>query len=372
MQQMNGKTLLPTLFLLFLATPCLAEIYKYKDAQGRWHFSDRPPIQDEIKAEVIGVKPKPHQRHQSNGPTTDLAKYLSETYPANTPIEETTLAVVSIRTALGGGTGFFVSEDGYIVTNRHVVRPTSTAQWKKAKEQFQQNVARLAEQKKRLDQRQKELRKMEAELKRYARRVADESDDIRDVAHADYAIYKQRYDEFKASYARQRQGYVENKKMVDQQRSQFGYTSTLSRTTSRFKIVLKDNSELYAQLISVSQKHDLALLKLNGHATPFIDARNHIRPAQGSRAYAVGSPLGLRDFVTAGTITHVKKNQIYTDTQILPGNSGGPLIDPNGRIIGVNTLKVMADRSRGSAGFGIAIPIALVNAEFGKFIHNTQ
>ena len=365
------QLLLTTLLTTTLFTPVFAEIYKYQDERGRWHFSDKPPEQAGVEAEIVGAKQRPAA--PSKRPTTDLAKSLSESYPADNPIEKTTLAVVSVKTSLGGGTGFFISEDGYIVTNRHVVRPTSTPQWESANEKYQQNVARLAAQKKKLDQRKKELRKMAAELESYKRRVKEESSDIKDVAHADYNIYKNRYKNFKESYTRQKKSYEENKRMVDKQRSRFGYVSNLSRTTSRFKIVTKDNSPLYAQLISVSKKHDLALLKLNGYTTPFIDTQDHVRPSQGSKVFAVGSPLGLRDFVTSGIITNVQRERIFTDTQILPGNSGGPLIDPDGRIIGVNTLKVMADRaSRGSAGFGIAIPITLVNSEFSRFLQSPR
>ncbi len=369
-RQIVLNTLFATTLAPFLAAPAVAEIYKYRDEQGRWHFSDSPPVQHHIDAEVVGKRATAPQ--QQSGPDTDLAQALEAAFAADSPIERATLAVLSVKTSLGGGTGFFVSEDGYIVTNRHVVRPTTTVEWQKASDQFKQNVARLAEQKRNLDRRRGELRKMATELESYKRRINSEEEDIKDLAQADYTIYKNRYADFKESYARQKRAYEENRRMVDKQRSRFGYTSTLSRTAQRFKIVLKDNTQLYAQLIAVSQKHDLALLKLNGHTTPFIDIHNTIRPSQGSRAYAIGSPLGLRDFVTSGTITNVQQEQIFTDTQILPGNSGGPLIDPQGRIIGVNTLKVMADRSRGSAGFGIAIPITLVKTEFGKLLPTPQ
>ena len=298
----------------------------------------------------------------------NLAKSLGAVYSQKTPIEKATLSVVSIKTALGGGTGFFVSDTGYIVTNRHVVRPTTTGQWQKSNEKYQTNLDDLNKQKQNIDRRQKELDKMSKDLARYKQRVDAESGGIGSVARSDYRIFKNRHSDLDKYLKESIKSYQKNKKIVDKQKSDFNFSSTISRTVRHFEIRLKDNSTLHAELILLSKEHDLALLKLTGHITPFINMSNSVTPAQGSKAYAIGSPLGLSDFVTSGSITNVRRTQIITDTQILPGNSGGPLIDTKGRVIGVNTQKIMAGDARGSAGFGIAIPISIVNAEFGSVI----
>jgi len=363
----SGRTIILSVILFSVATVCYAEIYKYKDADGKWQFTDTPPAEKNSKVEVIQTDEgsSSNQSTRSKRPK-DLAKSLKQNYPSNTPVERATLAVVSIKTPLGGGTGFFVSKDGYIVTNRHVVRPTTTAQWEKSNEQYQKNVDELASQKENIERRQKELKSMSTQLERYKKRIDEDTSNIKSIAHSDYRVYKNRYHDFKAGLKKAVKTYEKNKKLVEKQKADFNFSSTLSRTKRRFKIQLKDNSILQADLISLSKEFDLALLKLNGHTTPFIDTRNVASPSQGSKSYAVGSPLGLRDFVTYGIITKVNKHKIITDTQILPGNSGGPLIDTQGKIIGVNTQKLMADKSIGSAGFGVAIPIRVVNSEFGE------
>ena len=363
--------------IIFLSTifaaPCYGEIFKYKDENGKWQFSDKPPAENKSKFEIIkndssSVKRSKRDNTQSN-PPKNLVISLESQFPNKSPIERATLAVVSIKNPLGVGTGFFVSSKGYIVTNRHVVRPTTASQWEKSDEIFQENISQLLEQKKKINRRQKELNSMSKELERYRKRVKGESGNIKSIAHSDYIAYKNHYHDLKKNLKMSQKTYQKNKKRIDKQKSDFNFSSTIARTKRRFEIRLKDNSVLQADLVLLSRKYDLALLKIKGYITPFVDIKNKITPRQGSEAYAVGSPLGLRDFVTSGTITNVRAAQIFTDTQILPGNSGGPLIDPKGRVIGVNTLKLMADKSIGSAGFGVAIPIEIVETEFGHLFN---
>ena len=78
--------------------------------------------------------------------------------------------------------------------------------------------------------------------------------------------------------------------------------------------------------------------------------------------FAVGSPLGLADNMTAGVVTRVRGDHIMTDAKILPGNSGGPLITETGKVIGINTLKLA--RNANAEGFGLAIPVGVASAQF--------
>ena len=70
--------------------------------------------------------------------------------------------------------------------------------------------------------------------------------------------------------------------------------------------------------------------------------------------------------MTSGIITSLKRDQIVIDAQILPGNSGGPLINSQGLVIGINTWKLLANDSKGLDGFGVAIAADRLLSEFGQ------
>ncbi|HAF62126.1 MAG TPA: 2-alkenal reductase [Anaerolineaceae bacterium] len=155
--------------------------------------------------------------------------------------------------------------------------------------------------------------------------------------------------------------------------SQDGYIVTnnhvIEDTTSVF-VVLSDGKELDAELVSRDIYADLAVLKVEGSmpaVAPLGDSED-LKP--GETVIAIGSPLGtFRNSVTVGVISatgrtldtgegYNMENLIQTDAAINSGNSGGPLVNLVGEVIGVNTL-VLRGSSSGSAsaeGLGFAIP----------------
>lgn len=118
-----------------------------------------------------------------------------------------------------------------------------------------------------------------------------------------------------------------------------------------------------ARLIGLDAETDLAVLKIDAsHALPalaFADS-DHVR--QGQIAFALGSPMGLDNSLTAGYVSAPVRYvgsegpvaYIQTDAPINPGNSGGPLLNIEGRVIGINTM--ILSQSGGSEGIGLAIP----------------
>ena len=134
--------------LLYIVTLCfyfalgsgssLAEIYKYQDANGKWHFTDSPPRDQETTA-VEASRPK-----NQVSPDKDLKQQLHNEFSPGDPIEEATLSVVTVNTKSGNGSGFFVSDDGYIVTNRHVVRPATSSQWKQQEAELEDRKTKIS------------------------------------------------------------------------------------------------------------------------------------------------------------------------------------------------------------------------------------
>ena len=92
-----------------------AEIYRYQDAQGGWHFTDDPPPGVEAEQVLdITETAKPMARESS----IDLAAQLQGNYDPITPIPRATLAVFTVKSAVGQPSGFFCSKEGHILTNR--------------------------------------------------------------------------------------------------------------------------------------------------------------------------------------------------------------------------------------------------------------
>ena len=128
-------------------------------------------------------------------------------------------------------------------------------------------------------------------------------------------------------------------------------------------LLAKSKKKLHAKVLGVDPKTDLALLKLDGNValTP-LDLGDSDALRVGDAVIAIGNPFGYSHTVTSGIIsakgrvigTGPYDNFLQTDAAIHPGNSGGPLLDIRGRVIGINTAV-----SNEGAGIGFAIPINL-------------
>ncbi|MAM88345.1 MAG: hypothetical protein CME36_13660 [unclassified Hahellaceae] len=347
-----------------------AEIYKWKDASGRWQFSDKAP---ETKATVtrIGDKGTPEPAPAAEPGTVDaerdLLTRLTAQYKPATTIEKVTLAVVGVESALGQGSGFFISDNGYIVTNRHVVRPEADGNSEKIK------IAQ-AENEKILSERRRELDAERNELRAYAKKIAEYKADIdsrgdgqsKKLALDDYSAHQRQYAARLSQLESYQASYDEVAEQHRRELADYNFKSSLAGAAKRFKIYLKDDTQLQANLILVSSEHDLALLKVDGYRTPVLPTGNDAAAQQGHPVFAVGSPLGMRDSVTSGIITRRQKDYLVTDARILPGNSGGPLLNEAGEVIGVNTLKFA--QTAVADGFGLAIPASVVTSAFARYL----
>ncbi len=127
-----------------------------------------------------------------------------------------------------------------------------------------------------------------------------------------------------------------------------------------------------AKVLGVADAYDLALLKVeSSHPLPHVELGNSDSLRTGQFVIAIGNPFGylledLEPTVTVGVISALHRtlkgkqerkyyNMIQTDAAINPGNSGGPLVDLEGRVVGINTF--IFSSSGGSEGIGFAIPI---------------
>jgi serine protease Do len=127
---------------------------------------------------------------------------------------------------------------------------------------------------------------------------------------------------------------------------------------------------LEAKLLGTHKQSDLALLKVDATHLPTAALRSDVRVHQGELVFAIGTPEGLRNTVSMGVVSSLarqldpEKPMVYiqTDAALNPGNSGGPLVDIDGNVIGINTL--MLSEGGGSEGLGFAIPAAIVSFDY--------
>jgi S1-C subfamily serine protease len=182
---------------------------------------------------------------------------------------------------------------------------------------------------------------------------------------------KSRYDRYVKRYLKNKERHDDNVskyRKLDREyrkkKSDFGFNSSMSNFSRKFTIILKSGKKLKAKLVKVSKEYDLALLKLDNYSTPFLTLSSQKYPRQGTPVFAIGSPLGITDSLTSGIITKSSKDHLFTDTQILPGNSGGPLIDADGMVLGVNTA-ILA-RNQNADGLGMAIYVSRIRSEFAR------
>jgi serine protease Do len=130
-------------------------------------------------------------------------------------------------------------------------------------------------------------------------------------------------------------------------------------------VTLSDRREYKAKLIGRDQLTDMALLKIDATDLPFVKFGNSQGVRVGDWAIAIGNPFGLGGTVTAGIISALHRNigsgqydrYIQTDASINQGNSGGPLFDLDGNVVGINTA--IFSPTGGNVGLGFAIPAEL-------------
>ncbi|MEM7400970.1 MAG: trypsin-like peptidase domain-containing protein [Pseudomonadota bacterium] len=348
--------------ILFSHENLNAEIYKYQDENGKWYFTDKPRDGDVVKKS---------KKNDSTKDSTDLdiSENFSEKTEFNSPLEKATYSVVTVETRTGKGSGFFISKDCYLITNKHVVRPTTTTNWKKNEEEIDQKKDAIKNEKQYLSKEKKRLEINKRKLADFREYV----DSLRPSGHkndeeAEYKYRLQNYEDDMDELKERSKLLKEQEKVFRKLRSEFSIESSLANISSNFKIILKNDNELTAKLIQLSKDEDLALLKVDNCKSPYLELSRSIKPYQGMKIYAVGSPLGLKDHITAGIVTNTRDSEINIDAQILPGNSGGPLITEQAEVIGVNTFKVSRE-SANSEGFGIAIPTEKIYQEFSKYLN---
>jgi serine protease Do len=127
-------------------------------------------------------------------------------------------------------------------------------------------------------------------------------------------------------------------------------------------VILADDRQLEAEVLGVDPEVDLAILKIETIDLPPAHIGDSTKLRVGELVFAIGHPWGQRNAVTTGIVSHLAHAEtrqsrrlvpvIRTDARLAPGNSGGPLVNAGGEVVGINTMIVGGDQ-------GVAIPSAV-------------
>jgi len=154
--------------------------------------------------------------------------------------------------------------------------------------------------------------------------------------------------------------------------SKDGYILTNSHVVgdaTTIRVRLHDGREFEAENIGSDPRSEVAIIKIEAEDLPVVPLGDSNALEVGEWVIAVGNPFGLSETVTAGIVSALGRRNIgiadfedfiQTDAAINPGNSGGPLLNIDGKVVGINTA--IYTRSGGNMGVGFAIPINMARA----------
>ncbi len=262
-----------------------------------------PPVaQNTAAVDVAGL-----ERDASSG----ISMELMESFKPRNNVEAARNATVFIDTGFGTGSGFFINQDCLIVTNRHVIEMS--------------------------DESLQDLQSQRSQIKTIL--------ENRNVGRS-------RAEELGEALT----------SIEDALAAQDG-----SGDARQIFVSIVNGRSIHAYRLAVSEDRDLAYLAVKEDNCPKIQTNTQDNLALGSKVYTIGNPAGMLYTVTAGIVSgyqnHEDKTFIQTDAAINPGNSGGPLIDPDGQLLGVNTMIL-----RETEGIGFAIPTNELLADYNKHL----
>ena len=143
---------------------------------------------------------------------------------------------------------------------------------------------------------------------------------------------------------------------------------------------LADDREFDAKIIGTDPDSDVAVVKIDAKDLPSLEFADSDTLEVGEWVLAIGNPFGLSRTITAGIVSAkgrsgfrlaAYENYIQTDAAINPGNSGGPLINIDGKVVGINTAIVTGHLAfQGNVGIGFAIPINMAEAIYAQLVES--
>src|SRR2546426_93208 len=146
------------------------------------------------------------------------------------------------------------------------------------------------------------------------------------------------------------------------------------RGAKRVGVSLTDGSTLEASVVGADEPTDLVVLAVDGSRLPYAELGSSGALRVGQLVVAIGNPLGFSSTVSAGVVSALGRTMratsgrlmegiIQSDVALNPGNSGGPLVDSRGRVVGINTAMIL-----GAQGLSFSVPIDTAKWVLGQLM----
>lgn len=144
------------------------------------------------------------------------------------------------------------------------------------------------------------------------------------------------------------------------------------------QVTFAEGGQAIGKVIAADRSLDVALVRVTGQSNlKPLPLGNPSTAQVGQPVMAIGNPFGLEETLTVGVISALNRSirglngftipeAIQTDAAINPGNSGGPLLDAQGKVLGINTQIVTSESGGGSVGIGFAVPIDAVSKQLAS------
>ncbi len=163
-----------------------------------------------------------------------------------------------------------------------------------------------------------------------------------------------------------------------------GYVLTnrhVIRGANEIQVILTPNRKFKASVVGADPKTDVAVIKISGGQLPYAKLGNSDSLEVGDWVLAIGSPFGLMKTVTAGIVSAkgrtdmgilASEDFIQTDAAINRGNSGGPLVNIDGEVVGMNTAIVSDSGGTGFLGIGLAISVNKIKSVLARLMNGSE
>lgn len=273
-----------------------------------------------------------------------IRQQLELSHVPKNAIERARNATVFIQTDWGtSGSGYIADADCRVITNRHVVEFDQAAQVKKALESTEMRRAYITQQ-------------QEIITKINRKNI---------IARQEYMMNgaTQTGQNLRQDIDRLQQELLDLPQTMTLRAEKEARDAAWKHKLSKLRVSLVDGTEYSVARVKLADTYDLATFHLNAEDCPFLIEGDVKGLAQGSRLFSIGNPSGLTYTVTSGVFsgfrTEGSESYLQTDAPINPGNSGGPLVDNNGRVIGINTMIL-----RNAQNIGFAIPVTAIPVGF--------